>query len=85
MTKGKLLVTYFNNDLIIGDDQNNLLEFSQLDNSDRLIIYTSLLLAQPSTNGIKGDWLILDERIICNRGRYFKALQLIDVDLPLAN
>ncbi len=85
MTKGKLLVTYFNNDLIIGDDQNNLLEFSQLDNSDRLILYTSLLLAQPSTNGIKGDWLILDERIICNRGRYFKALQLIDVDLPLAN
>ncbi len=86
MTKGKLLITYLNSDLVIGDDQNNLLEFAQLDNTDRLILYTALLLSQPSINGVKGDWLILDDRIICNRGKYFKAIQnLPDVDLPVAS
>lgn len=37
-------------------------------------------MAQPAHNGERGNWLIVDERIVCNRLKLNKALSLLDVE-----
>lgn len=77
MTEGRFGLTYTDK-LIVVDNQKNPLELAELENTDRLLVYLSMLMAQPAHNGVKGNWLILDEKILCNRSKVNKALSMLD-------
>ena len=77
MTEGRFGLNYTDS-LVVVDAEKNRLELAGLENTDRLLVYLSLLMAQPAHNGVKGSWLILDERILCNRARLNKALSRLD-------
>lgn len=79
MSEGRLGVS-FENELVFSDSEQNAIELAGIENTDRLLIYLSLLLAQPAHNGERGNWLIVDERIVCNRLKLNKALSLLDVE-----
>ncbi len=83
MTDGKYTLAYAEDDMIIGDSDNNLVQLSQMENTARLMLYTALLLAQPSVNGQKAEWLLIDDRIICNHEQYYKALTKLNCYLPV--
>ena len=79
MSEGRLGVS-FENELVFSDSEQNAIELAGIENTDRLLVYLSLLLAQPAHNGERGNWLIVDERIVCNRLKLNKALSLLDVE-----